>query len=116
MTLPQLTTEIRDINLSFLTLAQAMIRSDKVRAAGKLGISRPVAELLAQVSAPQLQRLAARNVMLCTLRGGGEEMVFGLLADRHEPHGGQRAAPAGGPAVHPLVAALKQDLAQAEAA
>lgn len=115
MTLPQLTTEIRDINLSFLTLAQAMIRSDKARAPGKLGISRPVAELLAQVSVPQLQRLAARNVMLCTLRAG-EEMVLGLLADRHEPHGGQRAAPAGGPAVHPLLAALQQDLTQVEAA
>jgi flagellar transcriptional activator FlhD len=106
MTLPHLTTEIRDMNLSFLLLAQAMIRSDKAQAPSRLGISKPVAELLAQVSGAQLQRLASRNLMLCTVRAD-EEMVWGLLADRHAPQG-RDDLPAPGRALGQPARALEQ--------
>jgi flagellar transcriptional activator FlhD len=85
MTLPQLTHEIRDMNLSYLLLAQSIIRSDKARAPSRLGMSVAVAELLAQVSPQQLVRVASRSLMLCTLRLN-EELVWGLLSDRHVPH------------------------------
>ena len=84
MTLPQLIHEIRDMNLSYLLLAQSIIRSDKARAPSRLGMSVAVAELLAQVSPQQLVRVASRSLMLCTLRLN-EELVWGLLSDRHVP-------------------------------
>jgi flagellar transcriptional activator FlhD len=84
MTLPQLANEIRDMNLSYLLLAQAMIRSDKTQALPRLGMSQAVAELLAQVAPQQLMRIASRNLMLCAPRFD-DELVFGLLTDRHVP-------------------------------
>lgn len=80
----QLMTEIRDLNLSFLMLAQAMIRKDKAQALFRLGMSESAAELLQQMSAQQLVRVASRNLMLCTMRFG-DDMVWNLLTESHAP-------------------------------
>ncbi|MBE7939204.1 MULTISPECIES: flagellar transcriptional regulator FlhD [Ramlibacter] len=84
MTSHQLTNEIRDLNLSYLMLAQAMIRGDKAQALYRLGITEDVAELLMQMSPQQLVRVASRNVLLCTVRFG-DELIWGLLTDSHAP-------------------------------
>jgi hypothetical protein len=47
-------------------------------------MSEAVAELLAQVAPQQLLRVASRNLMLCVPRFD-EEVVWGLLTDRHVP-------------------------------
>ena len=80
----QLSNEIRDLNLSYLMLAQAMIRADKAQALFRLGITEDVADLIAAMSSQQLVRAASRNLMLCAMRFE-DEMVWGLLTDRHAP-------------------------------
>ncbi len=84
----QLSNEIRDLNLSYLMLAQAMIRKDKAQALFRLGISEPVAEVVGQMSAQQLVRVASRNLMLCSMRFG-DELIWGLLTERHVPDGAE---------------------------
>ena len=90
MTPDQLINEIRDVNLSYLMLAQAMIRADKPQALFRLGISEEVADLLGQMSPQQLVRTASRNLMLCTMRFD-DELIWGLLTDGHTPKGGGEA-------------------------
>jgi len=86
----RLLTEIRELNLSFLMLAQAMIRADKAQALFRLGLSEEGAELLQAMSTQQLLRLASRNMMLCTMRFG-DEMVWNLLAEGHAHDHGEAA-------------------------
>jgi flagellar transcriptional activator FlhD len=76
--------EIRDMNLSYLMLAQAMIRADKAMAMYRLGLTEPVADMVVQLSPQQLVRVAARNQMLCTFRFD-DELIWGLLTDGHDP-------------------------------
>ena len=86
----QIANEIRDLNLSFLMLAQAMIRKDKAQALYRLGMSEGAAELLLNMSTQQLLRVASRNLMLCTMRFG-DDMVWGLLTESHAPRGTESA-------------------------
>lgn len=80
----QLSSEIRELNLSYLMLAQAMIRADKAQAIFRLGLAEDVCDLVAGLSAQQLVRAASRNQLLCAMRFP-DEMVWGLLTDRHAP-------------------------------
>jgi len=80
----QLLNDIRDANLSFLVLAQAMIREDADSAKELLGMSEHVAELIGQLSPQQVVRMASRNLTLCTLRVE-DDIAFSLLTDRHTP-------------------------------
>jgi flagellar transcriptional activator FlhD len=84
MNADKLLNEIRDINLSYLMLAQTMIRTDKATAMFRLGLSEPVAELIEQLSPQQLVRVASRNVMMATIRFD-DELIWGLLTDSHDP-------------------------------
>ena len=115
MTLHQLSTEIRDLNLSFLLLAQAMIRSNKSLAPSRLGMSITVAEMLARAPTHQLKRLSTRNLMLCTLRPD-EELVLGLLADPHTPQSRAESPARPTPSGQPQRALGSTGAAQAEAA
>jgi flagellar transcriptional activator FlhD len=72
--------EIRDANLSYLMLAQQMIRSDKATAIFRLGISQEIAELLAGLSNPQLLKLASANMMLARFRFD-DSAILGMLTD-----------------------------------
>ena len=85
MNADQLVNEIRDVNLSYLMLAQIMIRTDKAQALFRLGISEEVADLLGQMSPQQLVRTASRNLMLCAMRFD-DELIWGLLTDKHAPN------------------------------
>ena len=90
MTSDRLLNEIRDLNLSYLVLAQAMIREDKAQALFRLGLSEPVADMVAQLSSQQLVRVASRNHMLCTFRFD-DELIWGLLTESHDPRAGQES-------------------------
>jgi len=72
--------EIRDANLSYLMLAQQMIRSDKSTAIFRLGISSAIAELLEGLSNPQLLKLAGSNMMLARFRFD-DNIILGMLTD-----------------------------------
>jgi flagellar transcriptional activator FlhD len=84
----------QEVNLSYLMLAQAIVRDDKAQALYRLGVEEPVAELLGQLSPQQLVRMASRNLMLCTLRFD-DELIWGLLASDHQAHEGPEPNAAG---------------------
>jgi flagellar transcriptional activator FlhD len=71
---------IREVNLSYLMLAQGMIRSDKAQALFTLGLSEEVADIIVDLSPGQLMKIAAGNMMMCRFRFD-DEMVWALLAE-----------------------------------
>ncbi len=80
MTNDQLLNEIREANLSYLLLAQNMLRQDRAQAIYRLGVSEEVADILAGLSLAQCLKIAARNVLICRFRFE-DDMVWGLLTD-----------------------------------
>src|SRR5689334_6571376 len=60
--------EIKDLNLTYLMLAQHMIRADKAAAVYRLGISQQLAAIVADLSAAQVLKMAGANVLLCRMR------------------------------------------------
>jgi len=72
--------EIREVNLSYLMLAQSMIRADKPRAMFTLGLSEEVADILADLGPGQLLKIASGSMLMCRFRFD-DEMVWSLLAE-----------------------------------
>ena len=64
----ELLMEIHEANLSYLMLAQQMIKSDKPAAIFRLGVSKDIANLLEDLSNSQLIKLASSNMMLARFR------------------------------------------------
>ncbi|RZI43198.1 flagellar transcriptional regulator FlhD [Herbaspirillum sp. HC18] len=75
-------SEIRDVNLSYLMIAQQMIRHDRAEAIFRLGISGEIADLLASMSNAQVLKLASCNVMLSRFRFNDTEILSTLLRDK----------------------------------
>ena len=61
MTNDQLLAEIREANLTYLMLAQNLIRHDRAEAVFRLGMSEDACDILATLSAAQVLKLASRN-------------------------------------------------------
>jgi flagellar transcriptional activator FlhD len=76
----QLTTEIREANMTYLMLAQNVIRKDKAEALFRLGISEESATLIATLSPAQIMKIASSPMLLCRFRVD-DEMVWGLLTN-----------------------------------
>ena len=76
----ELTTEIKDLNLTYLMLAQQMVRADKDMAIFRLGISKEIAEILKVLTPGQILKLSNSNMMLCRIRFD-DSLVFSLLAN-----------------------------------
>ena len=64
----QMVAEIKDINLSYMMLAQQMLRADKAAAIYLLGISQDVAGIVENLTAGQLLKMAASSMLLCRFR------------------------------------------------
>jgi flagellar transcriptional activator FlhD len=80
--------EIRETNLTYLLLAQQMLREDRQEAMYRLGIGADVADLLDRLTAAQVSKLGSLNTLLCRFRcddrlilemlsGYGKERVMG---------------------------------------
>src|SRR3569832_2381405 len=80
MNMHDMMAEIRDANLSYLMLAQQMIRSDKPAAIFRLGIGADIADLLEKLSNSQLLKLAGANMMLARFRYENNT-ILGMLTD-----------------------------------
>lgn len=76
----RLMAEIRETNLSYLILAQSLIRRDRAQALYRLGIGEEVAALIEGLSPAQLLKIAQGNRVMCKLRFD-DEMMWSLLAD-----------------------------------
>ncbi len=71
-------SEIRDANLSYLMLAQQMIRADKSTAIFRLGLSEPIASMLDGLSTAQVLKLAGSASMLTRFRFD-DATILGML-------------------------------------
>jgi len=78
MTTDQMLEEIREANLTYLMLAQNMIRADKAEALYRLGISEQVAVILENRSAGQFLKTAASSMLMCRFRFD-DSVVWNLL-------------------------------------
>lgn len=74
----QLLEEVREANLSYLMLAQNMIRADLPQSLFRLGISEDVANMIAALTPGQLMKIAGTNMLMCRFRFD-DEVVWNLL-------------------------------------
>ncbi len=84
MTNEQLLAEIRETNLTYLMLAQTLIRQDKASAVFRLGMNEESVDILASLSSAQVLKLASRNTLLCSFRVD-DELVWSLLTNHNTP-------------------------------
>ena len=76
----QILAEIREANLSYLMLAQSLIRADRDQALYRLGISEETAGILVMLSPAQMMKIASGNTLLCRFRMD-DDLVWGLLTN-----------------------------------
>ncbi|MEO5701546.1 MAG: flagellar transcriptional regulator FlhD [Casimicrobiaceae bacterium] len=74
----QMLDDIREANLTYLILAQRLIREDRIEAMFRLGISEEVADILAQLATAQIVKIAASNMLMCRFRFD-DQVVWNLL-------------------------------------
>ncbi len=72
--------EVTEINLSYLILAQQLIRADRPSALFRLGISDAVAEMIDALKPSQMLKIATGNSLMCRLRVD-DAQIWGLLSD-----------------------------------
>jgi flagellar transcriptional activator FlhD len=80
MNADQILTEIREANLSYLMLAQSLIRADREQALFRLGISEESAGLIALLTPAQMMKIASGNTLLCKFRMD-DDLVWSLLTN-----------------------------------
>jgi len=88
MTTPEMLGEIKELNLTYLMLAQHMIREDKSAAVYRLGISQQLADIVASLSPAQVLKMAGTTMLLCRMRFD-DQLILGLLTS----HGKEGAMP-----------------------
>ena len=69
---------IREINLSYLTLVQRLLREDRDEGMTKLGLTAPLADVLSGLTPAQTLKLASRDQLVCFFRLNGDAMLGAL--------------------------------------
>jgi flagellar transcriptional activator FlhD len=80
MNADQILTEIREANLSYLMLAQSLIRADKDQALYRLGVSEDSAAMIALLTPAQMMKIASGNTLLCRFRMD-DDLVWSLITN-----------------------------------
>jgi flagellar transcriptional activator FlhD len=78
MNTEQILAEIREANLSYLMLAQSLVRTDKEQALFRLGVSEETATLIGTLTPAQMMKVATGNTLLCRFRMD-DDIVWNLL-------------------------------------
>jgi len=78
MNTEQILAEIREANLSYLMLAQSLIRADRDQALYRLGVSEETASLIGALTPAQMMKIASGNTLLCRFRMD-DDIVWSLL-------------------------------------
>ncbi|QSN61444.1 flagellar transcriptional regulator FlhD [Caballeronia sp. M1242] len=73
--------EIREVNLSYVLLAQRLLREDRVLAMHRLGLSEEVAEIVSSLTPAQAVKIAASSHVLCRFRFD-DHAILTSLADK----------------------------------
>lgn len=71
---------IREINLSYLSLAQRLLRADRAEGMQRLGLSTHVADIIVDLSGPQMLKLAGCDQLVCFFRFNDRSMFSALTA------------------------------------
>jgi flagellar transcriptional activator FlhD len=74
----QILAEIREANLSYLMLAQSLVRVDRDQALFRLGINEDTAKLIDKLTPAQLMKMSSGNTLLCKFRMD-DDIVWSLL-------------------------------------
>ncbi|MEB0059412.1 MULTISPECIES: flagellar transcriptional regulator FlhD [unclassified Variovorax] len=82
MTSEQILAEIREANLTYLMLAQSLIRADKAQALFRLGLPEESADLIEALSPAQIMKIASGSMLLCRFRAD-DDMVWSLLTNHN---------------------------------
>ena len=77
----EMLAEIKEINLSYLLLAQRLLREDKGMGMFRMGIAEDIADMLANLTLAQVVKLAASNQILCRFRFD-DRTFLSALADK----------------------------------
>jgi flagellar transcriptional activator FlhD len=80
MNTEQILSEIREANLSYLMLAQSLIRADREQALFRLGVSEETAAVIEVLSPSQMMKIASGNTLLCRMRVD-DDLVWSLLTN-----------------------------------
>jgi flagellar transcriptional activator FlhD len=80
VTQEQILAEIREANLSYLMLAQSLIRADREQALYRLGVSEETASTIALLTPAQIMKIAQTNTLLCRFRMD-DDLVWSLLTN-----------------------------------
>lgn len=64
----EMSKEIVDLNLTYMLLAQKLLREDRAAAMLRLGISAEMADMLLAMSLAEVVKLATSNFVLCAFR------------------------------------------------
>lgn len=75
------TNEIGDLNLTYLLLAQRLVKEDLASAMFRLGMSRELADLLGNLSLSQIVKLANSSLLLCRFRFENPPILSALTND-----------------------------------
>jgi len=78
MTSDQILADIREANLSYLMLAQSLIRTDRDQALFRLGVNEDTAALIGTLTPAQMMKIAGGNTLLCRFRMD-DDLVWNLL-------------------------------------
>jgi len=85
-------SEISELNLTYLMLAQQMLAKDRDAALFRLGISEELADILQTMSPAQIVKLASTNMMLCRFRFRFDDhAILGLVTQPHRDKGLQQS-------------------------
>ncbi|HSQ72912.1 MAG TPA: flagellar transcriptional regulator FlhD [Rubrivivax sp.] len=76
----QILAEIREANLSYLMLAQSLIRTDREQALFRLGVSEDTAALIGTLTPAQMMKIATTNTLLCRFRMD-DDVVWNLITN-----------------------------------
>jgi flagellar transcriptional activator FlhD len=80
MTSEQILAEIREANLSYLMLAQSLVRSDREQALFRLGVNEETATMIGALTPAQMMKIATGNTLLCRFRMD-DDIVWNLLTN-----------------------------------
>lgn len=89
----RLQNEIREANLSYMMVAQHMIRENRVEAQLRLGLGDVVVDIIDRLTPAQMVRIAQSNMLVCRFRCD-DRLIWSLLSDHgnHDTSAGLHAS------------------------
>ena len=79
-----LSSEVRELNLAYLLLAQKMIKNDSLAAQVQLGVPESVIEKLESMTFTQAIRIASTPMVMCSMRFDDVKMWDVMTDDRRD--------------------------------